>query len=55
MLLEDVGEEDPHGVAEDDRVGDLHHRGLHVEREQDTCVAGVGDLGVEESTSAVPT
>ena len=34
VLGEDVGEEGPHGVAEDDRVGDLHHRGLEVDREQ---------------------
>ena len=31
---EDVGEEGPHDVPEDDRVGDLHHRGLEVHREQ---------------------
>ena len=29
---EEVLEENAHGVAEDDWVGDLHHRGLQVER-----------------------
>ena len=48
MLLKDGLEERLHGVTEDDWVGDLHHRGLHVEGEQNTLVAGVGDLGVEE-------
>ena len=31
---EEVAEEDPDGVSEDDRVGDLHHGGLHVQREE---------------------
>ena len=30
VLLEELGEEGLHRVAEDDRVGDLHHRGLEV-------------------------
>ena len=38
----------PDGVAEDDRVGDLHHRGLEVQREQHARAAGVGDLLGEE-------
>ena len=41
-------EEGLHGVAEDDRVGDLHHRGLEVDREQDVLVLGAGDLLLEE-------
>ena len=34
VLGEHVGEEGPHGVAEDDRVRHLHHRRLEVHREQ---------------------
>ena len=37
---EDLREERRHDVAEDDRVGDLHHRGLEVHREQH--VVGLG-------------
>ena len=48
MLLEDRGEEDLHRVAEDDRVGDLHHRGLHVQREEHALRCGVVDLLREE-------
>ena len=33
-FVEDVVEEGADGVAEDDRVGDLHHRGLEVHREE---------------------
>ena len=35
-------------MAEDDRVGDLHHRGLEVHREQHALLAGLGDLRGEE-------
>ena len=31
-----VLEEDLNGVAEDDRIGDLHHGGFHVKREEQT-------------------
>ena len=48
VLREDVGEEGAHHVAEDDRVGDLHHRGLEVHREQDALRLGAGDLLGEE-------
>ena len=48
VLGEDVGEEGLDRVAEDDRVGDLHHRGLEVEREQHALGLGVGDLLGEE-------
>ena len=48
MLGPHVGEDDLDGVTEDDRVGDLHHRGLHVQREQDARVLRVGDLFGEE-------
>jgi hypothetical protein len=32
------------GVAEEDGVGDLHHGGLEVEREEDAVGLGLGDL-----------
>jgi hypothetical protein len=52
VLLEDVGEVGPHRVAEDDRVGHLHHRGLEVHREQHALLAGVGDLAARNAASA---
>ena len=48
MLREQVLEVDPHGVAEDDRVADLHHRGLHVQREEHAGLASVRHLRGEE-------
>ena len=48
MLGEHVGEEDPDGVAEEDGVGDLHHRGLEVQGEQHAPALGVGDLVGQE-------
>ena len=48
VLGDEVLEEDPHGVAEDDRVGDLHHGGLQVEREEDAVLFGFGDLLFQE-------
>ena len=48
VLGEHVGEVGPHGVAEDDRVGDLHHRGLEVDREEHALLGRRGDLGGEE-------
>ena len=48
MLGDQVLEEDFHRVAEDDRVGDLHHRRLHVEREEDTIGLGLSDLPLKE-------
>ena len=48
VLGDEVLEEDSHGVAEDDRVGDLHHRGLQVEGEEDAVLLRLGDLLVEE-------
>ena len=47
-VREHVGEEGPHDVAEDDRVGHLHHRGLEVHREQHVLGLGAGDLLGEE-------
>ncbi len=46
--LEGLGEEGAHDVAEDDRVGDLHHRRLEVHGEQDALLLGAGDLRLEE-------
>src|SRR6478752_4347228 len=43
-LLEHGREEGAHGVAEDDRIGHLHHRRLEVQREQHAVGLGAGDL-----------
>ena len=48
VLREHVGEVRGHRMAEDDRVGDLHHRGLEVHREQHVFRLGVGHLLGEE-------
>ena len=48
VLGEDVLEVGAHDVAEDDRVGDLHHRGLEVRGEEDALGLGPGDLRLEE-------
>ena len=48
VLGEHVGEVRLHRVAEDDRVGDLHHRGLEVDREQHALRLGRGHLLGEE-------
>ncbi len=48
VLLEHVGEERLDDVAEDDRVGDLHHRRLEVSGEEDVSLLRLGDLGLEE-------
>ena len=47
-LLEHGGQERLDDVAEDDRVGDLHHRGLQVHGEQDALVLGSRDLRRDE-------
>ena len=46
--VEDVGEVGPDDVAEHDRVGHLHHRGLEVDREQHVLGRRAGDLVGEE-------
>ena len=46
--VEHLGEVRHDGVAEDDRVGDLHHGGLEVQREQHARAPGVVDLLGEE-------
>lgn len=50
VLGEGVREEGADHVTEDDRVGDLHHRGLEVHGEQDVLGLGTRDLGGEELT-----
>ena len=50
VLLEDRGEEDADREAEEDGVGDLHHRGFEVQREEDAGFLRGGDLlGVERA------
>ena len=49
VLLEEGREERLHDVAEDDRVGDLHHGGLEVHREEHVVGLGAGDLLGEEA------
>ena len=53
-LGEHVGEVGPHGVAEDDRVRDLHHRRLQVHGEQHALLVGLGDLLLEERVQRPP-
>ena len=53
VLVEHVGEVGLHRVAEDDRVGDLHHRGLEVDREQHALGLGVGELGGQEGVEGL--
>ena len=48
MLGPELLEEDLDRMAEDDGVRDLHHRRLHVEREEDPRLLGIGNLRVEE-------
>ena len=43
VLGEEVLEKDLHAVAEEDGVGDLHHRGLEVEGKEDALGLGGGD------------
>ncbi len=43
-------EKGPHHVAENDRVGNLHHRGLQVYGEQHALGLGTGDLCHQELT-----
>ena len=48
LLGEQLGEERLHRVTEDDRVRDLHHRGLQVQREEHSLVLGPRDLLAQE-------
>ena len=52
VLLERVLVEDPHAVAEHDRVRHLHHRGLDVQREHHAGLARVLDLALVERRSS---
>src|SRR5699024_6051888 len=47
-LGEQGGEEGAHRVPEQDRVGDLHHRGLQVQGEQHALLLRGGDLLAQE-------
>ena len=53
VLLEDLRQERAHDVAEDDRVGDLHHRGLEVHREEHVVGLGTLDLRLQELVERV--
>ena len=53
VFRDEIAEENFHGVAENDRVADLHHGGFHVEGEQDTGVFRLGDLLVEKDGESV--
>ena len=48
VALEHLGQEGAHDVAEDDRVADLHHRGLEVDGEEHVVGLGAGDLLAQE-------
>ena len=48
VVVVDVADDRAHGVPEDDRVRDLHHRGLEVDGEQHALLLGLGHLGGEE-------
>jgi hypothetical protein len=48
VLGEKVLEEDLHGVAKDDRIGDLHHGGFHVKREEEALFFCLGNLRLEK-------
>ena len=50
VLLEHIGEEDGHGMTEQDGIGDLHHGRLQVQREQHAVLRrGVDLLRVESA------
>ena len=48
MLGDEVLEKDPYRVAENDRIGDLHHRRLHVQREKKVLILCFGHLLLEK-------
>ncbi len=50
VLFEHVLVIDGHGMAENLRIRDLHHGGLHVEREENALLLGVLDLFLDELT-----
>jgi len=48
MLGNEILEEDLHCMTEDNRIGDLHHRRLHVKGEKDSVRLGLGNLALDE-------
>ncbi len=48
VLGDEVLEEDFYGMAEHDGVGDLHHRGLEMDGEEDISLSRFGDLFFEK-------
>jgi hypothetical protein len=55
VLRKHVREVGPHSVAEDDRIGHLHHRRLEVQREQHALFLGVSNLCVKERAKSFDT
>jgi hypothetical protein len=55
VLLEHVGEEHRDAVTEDHRIGDLHHRRLEVQREQQAVALGAGDLAPRRTRRSLAT
>jgi hypothetical protein len=52
VRVEDVGEERADDVAEDDRVADLHHRGLEVHRVQHVSAFACAIVSARNASSA---
>ena len=50
MFFKDVFKIDGHAMTENNRVRDLHHGGLHVQRQENAALLGVFDLLLEELT-----
>ncbi len=48
VLFKDLTEVRSHSVTKNDRVGHLHHGGLHVQREQNSLLLCFGDLFFKE-------
>ena len=48
MFRDEILEEDIHGVSENDRIGNLHHRGLHVQGEEHPSLPGFRHLLFKE-------
>ena len=49
MFVENVSKVSSHGVTENDRIGDLHHRCFHVQRKQDPFFFCIRDLLFQKS------
>ncbi len=52
MFVKNGGEKNPHRVAKDDRIRNLHHRGLQMQRKQQPAVSGILDLGLQKFDQA---